>query len=76
MAIAPQRISTGMPQLLEFGAGKSSWDSTRKPHKDCPSLTERSHGTQSSTTTPKRDQDSWVLACFLVPINVTAASPS
>ena len=51
-AIAPQRISTGMPQLLEFGAGKSSWGSTHKPHKDCPSLTERSHGTRSSTTTP------------------------
>ena len=41
-----------MPQLFEFGAEKSSWGSTSKPHKDCPSLTERSHGTRSFTTTP------------------------
>ena len=38
-------------QAFQPCAGKSSWGRTSNPQEDCPSLTDRSRGTQSSTTT-------------------------
>ena len=41
------------PQTLEPCVGKSSWDRASNQQEDCPGLTERGHGTQSSTMTSK-----------------------